>query len=132
MYRVLCDGKTLHDVRDEEYMLLGPKVALELNKTGNFDFSILPRHPNEGIINKLKSKIEVYEDSELLFSGRSLTDEMDFQRTGQISCEGELAFLLDTVQRAHTYGWDSGEVNKIETNVDIFRALIAEHNSQAG
>ena len=132
MYRVLCDGKVLHDVRDEDYMLLGPKVALELNKTGNFDFSILPRHPNVDIINKLKSKISVYEDNELLFEGRSLTDEIDFQQTGQISCEGDLAFLLDSVQRAHTYGWDSGEVNKIETNVDIFRALIAEHNSQAG
>ena len=35
MYRVLCDGKTLHDVRDEEYQLLSPKISLELNKTGN-------------------------------------------------------------------------------------------------
>lgn len=132
MYRVLCDGKTLHDVRDEDYMLLGPKVALELNKTGNFDFSILPRHPNEGIINKLKSKISVYEDSELLFEGRSLTDEIDFQRTGQIACEGELAFLLDSVQRAHTYGSESSEVHKADNNIDIFKALIAEHNSQMG
>jgi len=132
MYRVLCDGKVLHDVRDEDYMLLGPKVALELNKTGNFDFSILPRHPNVDVINKLKSKIEVYEDSELLFSGRSLTDEIDFQRTGQVSCEGELAFLLDSVQRAHTYGSESSEVHKADNNIDIFKALIAEHNSQMG
>lgn len=132
MYRVLCDGKVLHDVRDEDYMLLGPKVALELNKTGNFDFSILPRHPNVDVINKLKSKIEVYEDSELLFSGRSLTDEIDFQRTGQVSCEGELAFLLDSVQRAHTYGSESSEVHKADNNIDIVKALIAEHNSQMG
>ena len=69
MYRVLCDGKVLHDVRDEDYMLMEPKISLELNKTGNFDFSIFPRHPNADVINKLKSKIEVYEDSELLFSG---------------------------------------------------------------
>lgn len=132
MYRVLCDNKVLHDVRDEDYMLLGPKVALELNKTGNLDFSILPRHPNGGIINKLKSKLEVYEDNELLFAGRSLTDEMDFQRTGQIACEGELAFLLDSVQRHHTYGSDSAEVHKADNNIDIFKALIAEHNSQVG
>lgn len=132
MYRVLCDGKVLHDVRDEDYMLLGPKVALELNKTGNFDFSILPRHPNANIINKLKSKISVYEDNELLFEGRSLTDEIDFQRTGQIACEGELAFLLDSIQRAHTYGSESPEVHKADNNIDIFKALIAEHNSQVG
>lgn len=132
MYRVLCDGKVLHDVRDEDYMLMEPKISLELNKTGNFDFSILPRHPNTDVINKLKSKIEVYEDSELLFSGRSLTDEIDFQRTGQVSCEGELAFLLDSVQRAHTYGSESSEVHKADNNIDIFKALIAEHNSQMG
>lgn len=132
MYRVLCDGKVLHDVRDEEYMLLEPKISLELNKTGNFDFSILPGHPNADIINKLKSKISVYEDNELLFEGRSLTDEIDFQRTGQIACEGELAFLLDSVQRAHTYGSESPEVHKADNNIDIFKALIAEHNSQMG
>lgn len=132
MYRVICDNKVLHDLRDEDYMLLSPKVSLELNKTGNFDFSILPRHPNANDINKLKSKIEVYEDNELLFSGRSLTDEMDFQRTGQVSCEGELAFLLDSVQRHHIYGSNSGEVHKADNNIDIFKAIIAEHNTQAG
>ena len=128
MYRVLCDGKTLHDVRDEDYMLLGPKVALELNKTGNFDFSILPRHPNADVINKLKSKIEVYEDSELLFAGRSLTDEIDFQRTGQIACEGELAFLLDSVQRKNIFR--TNKFQPISSNIDIFKNIIAEHNQQ--
>lgn len=128
MYRVLCDGKALHDVRDEEYMLLEPKISLELNKTGNFDFSILPSHPNESAINKLKSKIEVYEDSELLFSCRSLTDEIDFQRTGQIACEGELAFLLDSVQRKNIFR--TNKFQPISSNIDIFKNIIAEHNQQ--
>lgn len=128
MYRVLCDNKVLHDIRDEEYMLLEPKISLELNKTGNFDFSILPRHPNADVINKLKSKIEVYEDSELLFSGRSLTDEIDFWRTGQIACEGELAFLLDSIQRKNTFR--TNKFQPISSNIDIFRNIIAEHNQQ--
>lgn len=34
MYRIYCDDKTLHDVRDEEYQLITPKISLELNKTG--------------------------------------------------------------------------------------------------
>ena len=128
MYRVLCDNKVLHDIRDEEYMLLEPKISLELNKTGNFDFSILPRHPNADVINKLKSKIEVYEDSELLFAGRSLTDEIDFQRTGQIACEGELAFLLDSVQRKNIFR--TNKFQPISSNIDIFKNIIAEHNQQ--
>lgn len=130
MYKILCDGKTLHDVRDPDYQVLTPKISLELNKTGNLDFGMLQTHPHANDINKLKSRIDVYEDDELLFSGRSLTDEKDFQNTGQISCEGELSFLLDSIQRPHNYGTETVEVGKADTNIEIFKRLIKEHNSQ--
>ena len=42
---------------------------------------MMQTHPHVNDINKLKSQINVYEDDELLFSGRSLTDEKDFQNT---------------------------------------------------
>lgn len=130
MYKILCDGKTLHDVRDPDYQVLSPKISLELNKTGNLDFGMLQTHPHVNDINKLRSRINVYEDDELLFSGRSLTDEKDFQNTGQISCEGELSFLLDSIQRPHNYGTETTEVGKADTNIEIFKRLIEEHNSQ--
>lgn len=130
MYKILCDGKTLHDVRDPDYQVLSPKISLELNKTGNLDFGMLQTHPHVNDINKLKSRINVYEDDELLFSGRSLTDEKDFQNTGQISCEGELSFLLDSVQRAHDYGTETTEIGQADTNIEIFKRLIEEHNAQ--
>ena len=130
MYRVLCDEKVLHDIRDPDYQVLTPKISLELNKTGNLDFGLLQTHPYVNDINKLKSRIEVYEDGELLFSGRSLTDEKDFQNTGQISCEGELSFLLDSIQRPHDYGTETTETGKADTNIEIFKRLITEHNSQ--
>ncbi|MEE1493652.1 MAG: phage tail spike protein [Anaerostipes hadrus] len=130
MYKILCDGKTLHDVRDPDYQVLTPKISLELNKTGNLDFGMLQTHPHVNDINKLKSRIDVYEDDELLFSGRSLTDEKDFQNTGQISCEGELSFLLDSIQRPHNYGSETTEAGIADTNIEIFKRLIQEHNSQ--
>ena len=130
MYKILCDEKTLHDVRDQDYQVLSPKISLELNKTGNLDFGMLQTHPYVNNINKLKSRINVYEDDELLFSGRSLTDEKDFQNTGQISCEGELSFLLDSIQRPHNYGTETTEVGTADTNIKIFKRLIKEHNSQ--
>lgn len=128
MYKVLCDGNTLHDVRDEEYRLLFPKLTLELNKTGNLDFDILQTHPNIGDIQKLRSSISVYENDELLYCGRPTTSEADFYNTGQVACEGELAFLLDSVQRPHSYGTNTADSAK--TNIDIFKKLITEHNSQ--
>ena len=87
MYRIYCDDKVLHDVRDEDYQLLFPKITLELNKTGSFDFSILPSHPHANDIKKLKSRLKVYdvdvlddgtEKSRLLYCGRSITDQRDF------------------------------------------------------
>nr|DAM84134.1 MAG TPA: endopeptidase tail [Caudoviricetes sp.] len=130
MYKILCDGKTLHDVRDPDYQVLSPKISLELNKTGNLDFGMLQTHPHVNDINKLKSRINVYEEDDLLFSGRSLTDEKDFQNTGQISCEGELSFLLDSIQRPHNYGTETTEVGTADTNIEVFKRLIQEHNSQ--
>ena len=129
MYRVICDGEVLHDIRDEDYQIFSPKISLELNKTGNFDFEILSTHPNAGTIEKLKSRISVYEDSEILFKGRPLNDESDFQNTGQVTCEGELAFLLDTIQRPKNYG-RKNTFPPVSNNTEIFRIIIAEHNSQ--
>lgn len=129
MYKVLCDGKVLHDIRDDDYQLVSPKISMELNKTGNFDFNILPIHPHAGDIEKLKSRIEVYEDEELIFRGRSITDEKDFENVGAITCEGELAFLLDSIQRPKSYGRQNTFPPQA-TNIEIFRLIILEHNAQ--
>ncbi len=129
MYRIECDGKTLHDMRDEKYMLLSPKVSLELNKTGNLDFGILSTHPEIGSIRKLHSRISVYDDEELLYVGRPTTDEADFYNYGQVSCEGGLAFLLDSIQRPKERG-RAYNFEPISTNIEVFRAVINEHNIQ--
>jgi hypothetical protein len=128
MYQILCDGKVLHDVRDEDYMLLSPKLSLELNKSGTLEFGILQSHANIEDIHKLISTISVYEDKELLYQGRVTTNETDFYNTGQVTCEEQLAFLLDSVQRPHSYGSNTGDTAK--TNVEIFKKLITEHNAQ--
>lgn len=129
MYKIKSDDKTLHDIRDEEYMLLTPKISLELNKTGNLDFGILPTHPEIGSIEKLRSRIAVYDDDELLYAGRPTTDEADFYNYGQVSCEGELAFLLDSIQRPKERG-RTFHFEPVSTNTDVFRAIIKEHNVQ--
>lgn len=130
MYQVFCDGKVLHDMRDENYMLLSPKITQELNKTGNFDFGILSAHPEIRCIEKLKSSVAVYDGDELLYAGRPTTDESDFYNFGRVTCEGELSFLLDSVQRPHNYGSQTAEAGKADTNVEIFKRLVEEHNGQ--
>ena len=122
MYKINCDKKILHDMRDDELQVINPSLSLELNAFGELNFSILNSHPNKDYIKKLTSNIEVFDDDKLIFSGRSLTDEKDFYLTGQVYCEGELAFLLDSISRPY-------EVHDL-TVKEYLNMLINSHNEQ--
>lgn len=112
MYRVYCDGLTLYNDRLENLRLLNPAVELEENKTGSFKFGLLPDHPHYGLIRKMKSIITVYQDDYLLFRGRVLDDTIGWHNQKTVNCEGELSFLLDSIQRPYDYsGTVAGYLN---------------------
>lgn len=123
MYRVYCDGALLYHSKLENLKIFNPSLELELNKTGSFTFTIYSDHPYYSRIQKLKSIINVYQGNYLLFRGRVLDLETGFYNEKQVICEGELSFLLDSVQRPYDYtGTISGFLN----------LLIDSHNSQVG
>lgn len=126
MYRVEVDGHTIHDPRDEHFILPYAKVDVELNKTGSLELDITTENPGYEYINPMKSVITVYDDGKLIFRGRSTTEEKDFYNTGTLKCEGELSYLIDTILRPRTTGF----IN--QTNRYIFREIIKEHNTQVG
>ena len=122
MYQVYCDGQLLHDPRLQEYQLVSPSLSLELNKTGSFTFTQYPNHPMAGLVQKLKSVIKVKKDGAVLFRGRPLSSKEGFYKQQDYTCEGELAFLLDSRVRPF---------NNIEGGVEeIFTHLIQQHNEQ--
>lgn len=132
MYRIVCrtDGKEypILDFRDEVYMVQSPKLTLELNKTGSLVFYMNCTHPNYGCIKKITSILSVYYirkngTKKWLYSGRSMTDEEDFYRTGKIECEGILALLLDSIVRDYTFQG---------TQKEYFTYLINQHNAHVG
>lgn len=120
-YRVYCDGSLLYHSKLESLKIFSPSVELELNKTGSFQFTLYPQHPQYNSVQKLKSIITVYQDDYLLFRGRVLDDETGFHNEKYIVCEGELAFLLDSVQRPYDY------TGTIEGYLNL---LIDSHNAQ--
>ena len=126
MYKVYCDDYLIYDTKVESLKIFSAKLELELNKTGSFDFSIFPSHPYFDKLKRLKSIITVYQDDYLLFRGRILNDEQGFYNEKQVSCEGELAFLLDSIQRP--YDFLSGENHT--TISELFTYYINNHNSQ--
>ena len=110
----------------ESLKIFDARLDLELNKTGSFTFSLYPSHPYFDQLHRLKSIVTVYQDDYLLFRGRILNDKQGFYNEKQVSCEGELAFLLDSVQRP--YDFMSGD--KHTTISEFFTFLITNHNSQ--
>lgn len=127
MYQILCDDLILHDVRVDGLQVVGAKCDLEVNKTGAFTFSIPPVHPNYDAVVKHKSVITLLHNNEIIFVGRVLNDEIDFYNMKNIECEGELSFLLDSIQRQEEYHLDGGNANVIET---YLKDLISIHNTQ--
>ena len=99
---------------------------MEVNKTGSFSFLIYPEHPYFDRLEKLSSIVKVFRDNDLIFRGRILNDEEGFYNEKQVSCEGELAFLCDSIQRP--YDFRSGENHT--TVQDLFTFFIQNHNSQ--
>lgn len=121
MYQVYCDSFLLYNDQYEEYKIHSPKVELELNKIGSFDFTIYNDHPAFDNLKRLKSIIQVFQDDFLLFRGRILNDEQGFYNEKHVECEGELAFLVDSIQRPYDF---------TGTPAELFTQFIENHNAQ--
>lgn len=127
MWKVYCDDYLLYSPELEDYKIIDPSLTLELNKTGSFTFTIHSNHPNYERLQKLKSIITVYEDNNLYFRGRILNDDVGWYNERKVSCEGELSFLLDSIQRPFAF---PGNDSNSATPEDYLSFLITRHNAQ--
>ena len=123
MYTIHVDGNLLYSplLVDDGYLVLNPKLTLELGKSGSLTFLLPPNNPLYDGIQKLKSIVIVYQDSEEIFRSRVLHDEKDFYNRKNVYCEGELAFLLDSQQRPYSF---QGDIP------DLYMEFINSHNAQ--
>ncbi len=121
MYRVYCDEQLLYDSRLQSLRIFGASLELELNKTGSFDFTMQQDHTRYDLVKRMKSIIKVYQGEDLIFRGRALDDVIGLRNEKKISCEGELAFLLDSQQRPYDY------TGTIEGFLNL---MITRHNEQ--
>ena len=121
MYQVYCGGTLLYDPRIEDLTIIDPTVELELNKTGSFRFTLYPDHPYFDQVKPLKSLVTVKKEGRILFRGRAVELEEGFQKELNITCEGELAFLLDSRIRPFDF---TGSPEA------FLQKLLTEHNSQ--
>ena len=122
-YRVYADGNLICSPNNEQTALDSPTLTLEANKAGTFSFTMLPDHPFYDRINLRTSLIDVYQDWELIFEGVPISESSDFYNRKTFECEGDLAFLNDTIQRL--------AVHEGMTPQTLLARYLATHNEQA-
>ena len=126
MYKVICfyGGRNyaLHDPESNDLRVFDDELETEDSHPGSFRFSVSFDHPYIDKIVGLSSDIRVYDGDEEIFRGRPVSDSEDLYRTRTFLCEGELAFLYDSIQPRR-------ELHDI-TPAAFFTLLIEEHNRQ--
>lgn len=125
---IYCGDNLIYSTTIDSLKLISPKVTQEVNKTGSFEFDIYPNHPYYDMIHRFTDIVTVYDDgvSEPLFRGRIIKDEKGFYNEKKVTCEGELAFLLDSIQRPYSFpatGYDT-------TPEGLLKYYIDRHNEQ--
>lgn len=122
MYRIYADGKLIYDNHTPELSVSDATLELLQNDISTFQFTIYPSNPYINEIARMVTKIKVYRDVKLMFSGLVCDDEVGFMNQRMIKCKSDLYYLTRTVVRVYEF---SGSVK------DYFTMLINEHNAHS-
>lgn len=121
MFHIYADGQSIYQPLDDNMLILSPKLTLEMGKAGYLEFSIPPNNRYYDQLRQLRSIITVDYDDVEIFRGRVLSVERNFVNIKKVYCEGDLAYLVDSVQKGEKYEG---------TTHDLFRKIIAAHNAR--
>lgn len=123
MYIIKTDDKLLYspELIDQGYKVLSPRLQPEVNMAGSLSFVLPPGNVMYEAIQKMKSIITVEQDGEIIFRGRMSEEATDFYRQKEVYCEGDLSFLLDSMQTPFTFTGKAAA---------LLAMLIAKHNEQ--
>lgn len=129
MYKIYCNSTLIFDELDvtKNFRLENPQLELEAGKSGQLQFTIYPEHPSYDNLPKLTAIITVYDDEDLIFRGRILSSEENKLGARKVTCEGDLSFLNDTVQRPYDF---SQLTVQRKTPRQLLEFYITEHNKQ--
>lgn len=123
MFYIYAGNELVYQTGNENYKAISPKLTLEFGKAGSLEFSMPSVNPAFNSLNQLKTVLTVQQDNQEIFRGRVLSNKLNFYNTRDIYVEGDLAYLIDSVQKAEKY---SGKAKA------LFNKIIAAHNKMVG
>lgn len=97
MYKIYVDGSLFCHSGVQELAVDAPTVKLKENACGSFSFRIPPTHPKYSGINSRKSRVKVYVDDYMVFSGWVTAMSRNLRNLLTVECEGDLTALNDSV-----------------------------------
>ena len=121
MFYISLDGKQIYKPLDDLLILFNPRLTLEMGKAGSLEFDIPQKNPYYDKLNQLTTEVTVDMDSEEIFHGRVLSVQRAFNNVRHVYCEGDLSYLIDSVQKGVQYAG---------TTHDLFSRIIANHNAR--
>lgn len=121
MFYIYADGRPLSYPLDDESVVLAPKLTLEMGKAGALEFSLPPANRLYAQIRKLTTVITVELDDTEIFRGRVLSYERGFDNIKKVYCEGNLAYLVDSVIKGEKYEG---------TTRGLFTRILSAHNAR--
>ena len=137
MIRILCDDETIYDPLAPEYAAGEPMLTLSANAAGGAALTLYPQNPRYSLPQKLKSNFAIYDDAELLFRGRLISETRGMYNARKLQIEGALAYLNDTIIRPFSFPEDFLEdpdyIAAAENgNVVAFFLgwILSQHNAQ--
>lgn len=120
MFSIYVDGELLYRPDgDIDCAATDPVLKLEMGKSGSLTFGLPVTNALYGRLQKLVSIVQVFYDEQAIFEGRVLTLTRDFDNTLQVECEGELSYLVDSVQRNDAFTGKTTE---------LLAEIISRHN----
>ena len=120
MFSIYVDGELLYRPDgDIDCATTDPVLKLEMGKSGSLTFGLPVTNALYGRLQKLVSIVQVFYDEQEVFEGRVLSLTRDFNNTLQVECEGELSYLVDSVQRNDAFTGKTTE---------LLAEIIARHN----
>lgn len=108
-----------------DYKVENPKLVMAEDTAGSLNFKIPPTHPHYDTLDPMKTLLKVIREDECIWAGRITEMRMDLWDQKEITCEGVLGFLNDTVQEPgilkDTVAYDPKK---------ILQLIINRHNTQ--
>ena len=121
MYLFTADNTQLHVPGSAERQIVNPTLSEQLDQIDAFSFDILPTHPMYDHLVQMKTHICIYKDHDVMWEGRVIDNDEENDQTRSIVCEGELGYLIDSIQEPYDEDF---------TLVEFLQFLIKRHNQQ--